>query len=169
MSAISTPTAVLTNEIISKWFNKFISDIRVDKEMMEADVVSGDTKQFYTDAISGNADGIHNYARVNSTQYFIFKIVEDYFKELKAFKASPKKLAFDFSEAKILVWAEISDGDEETEKALILSEAKANEKYANNGFYVSSTIVEESDKFKVPPHYQEINIDGRLSGAHHAS
>ena len=169
MQAIQSPTSTLTNEIISLWFNRFMSDIRVDKEMMEADVVSADTKQFYTDAITGNADGLHNYARVNSTKYFIFKIVEDYFKELQSFKATPKKLAFDFSEAKILVWAEISDEDEATEKALILSEAKANAKYSDNGFYVSSTIVEESDHFKVPPHYQEIIIDGRLSSAHNAS
>lgn len=137
--------------------------------MMESDVISADTKQFYTDAISGNEYSMHNYARVNSTKYFIYKIVEDYIRELHAFKANPRKLAFDFSEAKILVWAEIADEDDDTEKALILSEAKSNSKYSENGFYVSTTIVEESDNFRVPPHYKEINIDGRLSGTHHAS
>lgn len=168
MPTIQTPTPVLSNEIISQWFSKLISDIRVDKEMMESDIAPLDTKQFYTDAIL-NPEAMHSYARVHSTQYFIFKIVEDYFKELQSFKATPKKLAFSFSEAKILVWAEISDDDEPTERALILSEAKANSKYSNNGFYVSSTIVEESDGFKVPPHYQEIKIDGRLSSAPNAS
>src|SRR5882672_11206322 len=136
MPAIQSFPSELTNEIISQWFSKLISEIRVDKEMMEADVVPADTKQFYTDAITGNVDAMHNYARVNSTKYFIYKIVEDYFKELQSFKATPNKLAFDFSDAKILVWAEISDDDETTEKALILSEAKANAKYSDNGFFV---------------------------------
>jgi hypothetical protein len=169
MEVITPPSTELTNEVISQWFNKFISDIRVDKVMMESDIAPIATKQFYTDAINGNPDGMHNYARVQSTQYFISKIISDYFKELQSFKATPKKLAFDFSEAKILVWAEISDDDEATEDALILSEAKANAKYSDNGFYVCSTIVESGDRLKVPSHYQEIKIDGRLSSPHKSS
>jgi hypothetical protein len=169
MPIVNPTTTELSNEIISQWFNGFISVIRIDQEMMESDVVSAATKQFYTDAITGNADGMHNYARIGSTQYFISKIVDDYFTELKAYKVALKKLALHFSEAKILVWAEIADDDEQTEKALILSEAKANAKYSANGFFVSTTIVEESDCFNMPPHYQSIILDGKLSGSHSPS
>ncbi|HEY8929205.1 MAG TPA: hypothetical protein VIM55_08450 [Mucilaginibacter sp.] len=169
MRTINQPTSELSNEIISEWFNKYISDISVDKMMMENDIASTETRQFYTDAISGNQEGMHNYARIQSSKYFISKIVNDYFKELQNFKAEPKKLAFSFSEAKILVWAEIADEDESTEDALILSEAKANEKYSDNGFFVTSTIVETRDHLNPPSHYHEIKIDGRLSGAHSTS
>lgn len=169
MQAINQPNTELTNDVINQWFNRFISDIQVDKVMMETDIAPVATKQFYTDAINGNQDGVHNYARIQSTQYFISKIVSDYFKELQVFKVQPQRLAFDFSEAKILVWAQIENNDESAENALLLSEAKANAKYSDNGFYVSSTIVEEGDHLNVPSHYHEIKINGRLSGPHPTS
>lgn len=68
----------------------------------------------------------------------------------------PLKLALGLSESKILVWSEIKDDDEETEDALLLIEAKINGKYRPFGFYVNSTIIEESDRISIPPHYQTI-------------
>jgi len=159
----------LTNEDVREWFEGYISGIRFGQIMLETDTASPEKKQFYNDAISGNELGLHSYARTQSTKYFIKNIVSDYFKELQKFKLMPQRLAFDFSEAKILVWAQIADDDESTEDALILAEAEANAKYSDNGFYVSSTIVEESDNLKVPGHYNEIRIDGRLSSAYQKS
>jgi len=78
----------------------------------------------------------------------------------------PQKLAFDFSDAKILVWAQIKTEDVSTEDALILSEAEANSKYSDNGFYISSTIVEECDNLPIPSHYHEVKINGRLPESH---
>lgn len=158
MEAIINPTSQLSNDAIAKWFDNFISHISVDRMMIETQTASVETDQFYRDMILENHTAMNSWARVNSTTYFIRKLVEDYLNELKAFRATPQKLAFDFSDAKILVWAQIADNDDLTEDALILSEAKANAKYSDNGFYVSSTIVEESDNLKIPSHYHQILI-----------
>ncbi|MES2809386.1 MAG: hypothetical protein V4619_12210 [Bacteroidota bacterium] len=158
METLNHQTSQLSNAAISEWFDKFISHISVDKMMLETNTAPAQTDQFYRDIILENHTAMNSWARVNSTTYFIRKIVEDYLYELSASKALPQKLAFDFSDAKILVWAQIANSDDSTEDALILSEAKANAKYSDNGFYVSSTIVEESDNLIIPPHYHEVVI-----------
>jgi hypothetical protein len=51
------------------------------------------------------------------------------------------------------------ENDEITENAFILSEAKINQEFAQYGFYISSTLVETTDGFKVPNQYQEVTIN----------
>ncbi|MFI5136564.1 MAG: hypothetical protein ACHQIM_01970 [Sphingobacteriales bacterium] len=159
MEAILNTSSEKSNDVIKAWFDKFLSSISVDRMLMETNTASPETDKIYTDLIYERYDEIHSMARSTSSFYFINKLVIDYLIELKSFKAIPQKLALDVSDAKILVWAQIKDNDELTEDALILSEARANSKYSDNGFFVSSTIVEESDSLDVPPHYHEIKIN----------
>ena len=49
-----------------------------------------------------------------------------------------------------MVWAEITDDDEDTENALLLTEAKVNAAYPNKGIHVSTFIVEERYGYPVP-------------------
>lgn len=147
-----------SNIEIRNWFESFISNITVDKLMMETETAPQETADFYKDIIT-NKPSVHSYARISSTVYFIEHILKDYLKELSKFNKKPQKLAFDFSDAKILVWAQVENDDEQTEDALILSEAKANDKYFENGFYISSTIVEEADNLPIPYHYSLINFN----------
>lgn len=160
------PSSALNQENIRNWFDQLISHVSVDKIMMETDTAPNEIKAFYNSAIQADSYELSKNVRDLSTKYFIAKLLADYLAELNAFKMFPQKLAFDFSDAKILVWAQISDEDEKTEDALILSEAKANSKYSEAGFYISSTIVEESDKLQIPPHYHEVKIHGRLPGSY---
>lgn len=159
MDAIQNLSSEKSNDVIKAWFDKFLSSISVDRMLMETNTASPETDKIYKDLIYERYDEIHSMARTTSSFYFINKLVIDYLIELKSFRAIPQKLALDVSDAKILVWAQIKDNDDLTEDALILSEARANSKYSDNGFYVSSTIVEESDSLEVPPHYHEIKIN----------
>ena len=134
--------------------------------MLDTGVAPVKTEEFYNAAMHPDPYVMTKTIREQTTQYFIQNLVQYYFKELTSYKISPQKLAFDFSDAKILVWAQIADEDESSENALILSEAKANSKFSENGFFVTTTIVEESDKLNMPPHYHEVKIHGRLSGSH---
>jgi len=167
--SVAQQSTEIPNEVINEWFNQFISSIKLDQMMMETDAVTAEKKEFYNNAITGNLPAIFSNMRIESSKFFIQQIINDYFRELQVYKAKPLKLAFDFSDAKILVWAEIDTDDESTEDALILSEAKANEKYSRNGFFISSTIVEKVDNFAVPSHYRQVFPHGRLSGSHQAS
>lgn len=155
-----------TAEAIDEWFNQFITHIKLDKMLIETDTAPAEKKEFYSNAMSGNLPQMFSSLRIESTKYYISKIVNDYFSELHNRKANPQRLAFDFSDAKILVWAQIATDDEPTEDALLISEAEANAKYSTNGFFISSTIVEDCDKLDVPPHYHEVKLNGGLSRSH---
>ena len=133
--------------------------------MMETSTAPVFIDTFYTNIINQDFDATNKILRVQSTGYFIAKIVNCYLNELYSHKFFPQKLAFDFSDAKILVWAQIPSDNEDFENALILAEAEANAKYADNGFYISSTIVEDGDNLPIPPHYREIKINGRVPSA----
>jgi hypothetical protein len=108
--------------------------------------------------ISGNHDFMHNYARKNSSAFFIKNLIDSYFIELITRKKTPNRLALELSNSKILVWAEIMNDDEDTENALILAAAKVNNDFSKYGFHLSSTIVEKDDLMDVPAHYKEVTI-----------
>jgi len=147
---------IASNQRMRAWFDDLIGKLRADELSLESNMATEEQKQFYNTLLSGNEDEIHASARNSSSLYFIKNLVFDYFNELKSYNSRPVKLALDLSDAKILVWAEIEDNDEATEDALILAEAKANAKYSNYGFHISSTIIEKSDWLPVPPHYQSV-------------
>lgn len=136
------------------WFENLAERLNVDNFLLQSGVASEETKQMWDTIIFGKELEIHSLGRVQSSMYFVKGMLKEYFDSITQFKVKPAKLALELSDAKILIWAEINDDDEETEEALILSEAKANAKYGDYGFHISSTIVESSDELSVPSHYQ---------------
>ena len=83
-------------------------------------------------------------------------LIVDFLVEMKENSISPLALAFNLSNTKISVWAIIEDNDEETEDKIILSEAKVNAKHRNEGFYLDTMILEKSDNYPIPSHYQKV-------------
>jgi hypothetical protein len=158
MQAIQS-TTLQSEKALTAWFEKTISGLDVDQMMIETNTASTETKKFYNMMTNGNADEINHMARNSSTIYFIGNLLEKYMNELVSFKSLPLDLAFDLSDAKILVWAKIKDDDDATEDALLLAEARANASFSEHGFFISSTIVEQSDNLSVPPHYKQITIN----------
>jgi len=142
----------------NQWFDDMISNLRVDQLLLQADVLEKHKKEVYEAMISGDHDFMHNYARKTSSAFFIKNLIDSYFIELVERKAIPNRLAFELSNSKVLVWAEIDNDDEETEDALILTAAKVNYEFSKYGFHISSTIVEEDDKLNIPKHYKEVLI-----------
>ncbi|AQG80179.1 hypothetical protein AWR27_13130 [Spirosoma montaniterrae] len=90
--------------------------------------------------------------KVTAQKHFVGKIIVDYIQLLG--KRQPRKLAFDFNDSEVLVWAEISDDDAEMERFLILTEARINAKYHDFGFDMTTMLVEANDGMPVPNHYQ---------------
>lgn len=144
--------------ITKEWFDKMVSELRVDELLIETDCLEKRKKDLYAAMIQGDEVFMHNYARKSGTAFFIQKIIESYFIALAGYKAKPRKLGLDLSASKILVWAEINNDDEETEDALILASARVNNDFSEYGFHLSSTIVEEDDKLNIPAHYKEVSI-----------
>ncbi|MEO0058972.1 MAG: hypothetical protein RLZZ312_619 [Bacteroidota bacterium] len=140
------------------WFDEMVSNIRYDQLLLKSDLLEKQKKEVYDAMISGNHDFMHNYARKNSSAFFIKNLIDSYFIELITRKKTPNRLALELSNSKILVWAEIMNDDEDTENALILAAAKVNNDFSKYGFHLSSTIVEKDDLMDVPAHYKEVTI-----------
>jgi len=143
---------------IREWFDQAIQDINVDRMMMETGTAPETKRQRYEDRMYGRLENVYLDSRKTSSIYFLENLLKDYLTFLKEFNAYPLELALNLSDAKILVWANIKEDDEHAEDALLLSEAKANEKYSRQGFFISTTIVEDSDNLRTPPHYHKINL-----------
>jgi len=150
---------IINNQAIRKdttrsaWFEKMIDHIRTDHLLYSSGVATAETKRFYDQLISGNTAEVFRNSRETSSRFFITNILREYVSELSSTNHKPLKLAMALTDSKLLVWAEIKDQDEAMENALLVTEAKINARYFDRGFYLSSTIVEESDNLSTPPQY----------------
>jgi len=138
------------------WFNEFIGQLRTDEQMLELGAINPDKEKFYQNIFSGDIEAILLDNREKISMAIIERMIREYLTVLTDRKAFPDKLAFELSNYKVLVWAEIDMDDEKTERELIIAEAKINAKYSKYGLYISTTIVENQDSLEVPPHYQEL-------------
>lgn len=143
-----------TDDLVESWFDEFVGTIRAEQLQLQTSVASQEKKDFWSLMISGNQNEILHQGRTATSIHFIQSIILEFLRELNERGCKPLKLAFDLSDAKILVWAVINDDDELTEDKLLLSEAKVNAHYYKYGFHISSTILENSDHYPIPSHYK---------------
>ena len=140
-----------TQSATEVWFDNFIATLRTHQVQLETQTADSELKKFYETVLGGSADELAHLGKTAAQKHFIPRIIVDYIKLISGNK--PLKLAFDFNDSEVLVWAEIKDRDEELEKSLLKAEAHINSKYHSYGFDMESTIVESSDNFSVPNHY----------------
>lgn len=138
------------------WFNEFLAQISADKLMLETNTATSHKVHLYNTMINGSERDLVKLTRSTTTMYYLKSLLVDYFQLLGECESQPIHLALDLSDSKILVWAEIEDENTRAEDNLFLTEAKVNAKYAECGFYISSTIVEKSDLAAIPPHYKKV-------------
>jgi hypothetical protein len=151
-----TPNDTINKSKVDQWFEKIIGDLKTDHFLLDSDIASAEKKAMYDIFINENEMELASLARKTSSMFFIRAILLEYLSILKTAAKQPLKLAFALSDSKLLVWSEIEDEDEEMEDALLIAEAKVNGKYFEKGFYITSSIVEKSDNFPIPNHYQTI-------------
>ena len=151
-------SAHTTQNNVDRWFDSAVADLKFDRTLYEFDILEEERKKIYDALISGDQEPLHAVNRQYSHIYFLNKMLMSYFKEITKSSSAPEKLALELSDSKVLVWAEIKEDDEEMEDTLILAEAKINAAFSDKGFSISSTIVEDCDKLKVPGHYKKVPI-----------
>jgi hypothetical protein len=135
-----------------QWFDELVATLRTDQVSLELDVANKETKNVYEVLMGGDALEIAHLNRTLSQRQIIGSILWDYLKIIKDNK--PQKLAFDYNDSEVLVWAEIDENNEQLEKQLYLAEAQVNAKYHQYGFDMTSMIVENCDSISVPNHYK---------------
>lgn len=143
---------------LDQWFDSFIESLEADKFLLKEDLASHDTKHLYGILMDENIGEMMKISRATSTMYFIENMIKDYLLELKNKQVNVKKLALDMGTSRLLAWIELSNDDDASEDSLIMAEAKLNAKYYDDGFHISTTIVEERDSIPVPSHYHELSI-----------
>lgn len=157
---INTSSDKQKNAHLDNFFSRLaetvVESLKIDHLMMTHDVAPPETKEFYEGLQSGDAIRALGSFRKMSSEVFIKQIIRDYITELGGFNRKPLKLALALSDSKLLIWSVVKDNDDQTEDALLLAEAKINAKYHSCGFYLNSTIIENSDNLKTPPHYLTI-------------
>lgn len=156
MSETTENIAIQSSNKQDQWFESLIHSIKIDQLQLQTNTAAEEKIRMYNNFIEGKYSEVFSDMRYKSSQFFIEELVKKYISELNERKVSTSQLAFDLSDAKVLVWAEIESFDEKSEDGLILAEAKTNALFSNYGFHISSTIIEKSDKLSVPPHYSSI-------------
>lgn len=151
-------TKKVDKDSIENWFGNFIHSLNVDKDSLVNGYASIDTKALYHTIIYEDPLNIIKKTREQTSELLIKKLIYEFLTELGDDRKKPISLSFDYSDSQVLIWAIIKEDDEKAEEALIIAEAKANAKNSEFGFHISSTIVEETDCVKVPPHYKEIKL-----------
>jgi len=149
MNVITQSTQVTASQV---WFDELIATLRTHELQLETDTASPEMKNMYAIFMGNNLDEMFKVNKSTTQQYFVQKIVVEYLKQLD--QTLPLKLAFNFNDSEVLVWAEIEDNDEKQEKALANAEAKINATFHPYGFDMESLIVEKSDNLPVPNHYK---------------
>lgn len=142
----------IQNDKRAAWFDQFIATLRVHELELDTQTASSEVKELYDAVMSENIDEMAFVTKALSQKFFVRKIIFDYLKMLG--QHIPLRLAFDFGDSEVLVWAEIPNDDGQMESNLVQAEAKINAKFHPYGFDMESMIVEECDGLKIPNHYK---------------
>jgi hypothetical protein len=137
---------------LEAWFDDFIATLKSHQVQLETSTASAELKHFYETLFGGNPDDIAKMNKQLIQQHFVRRIVVDYLDFLKG--NEPLRLAFDFNDSEVLVWAEIENDSWVKERALLKAESFVNAKYHNYGFDMETTIVEANDLQSIPNHYR---------------
>jgi hypothetical protein len=151
---VAEHTDIFASKAADFWFEHLIDKIKEDQLSLKIGIAPKEKEEMYSAFIQGNVDQLMSQNRVNTIQYYISKILFEYIAEVKSQNIDESNLAFDHSNSKVLVWAVVED--ESVEDKLILAQAKINAKYAPQGFYISTSIVEKADNLQLPNHYRKL-------------
>ena len=149
---MNTATTHTKTNSLAEWFDNLVATLRTHELQLETNTASEEIKQVYGLLTTDNFDAMFKLNKAAAQQYFVGKILIDYLRYLD--KNLPLRLAFDFNDSEVLVWAEVDDNNVEQEKLLVRAEAKINAVFHPYGFDMETMIVEKSDHLPIPNHYK---------------
>ena len=146
-------TTINSTQKIDEWFDDFVAQLRSHKIQIETGTISNEMASFYSSIVNGNADEVAQVSKSAIQKHFVSRIIFDYLNQIKS--TPLRKLAFNFNDSEVLVWAEIENNNSEVELNLLRTQAQINATFHNYGFDMETTIVEEEDGLDIPNHYQK--------------
>lgn len=134
------------------WFDELIATLRTHELQLETNTATKEMKELYDILMKNDFDEMFKLNKATAQKHFVGKIIVEYLKYLD--KNLPLKLAFDFNDSEVMVWAEIDDNNLFQENALARAESKINAIFHPYGFDMESMIVEKKDNLPIPNHYK---------------
>lgn len=138
------------------WFDALIASIKADKLLLETDTAGKDKKELYTHLIKGDTDPAVRKINQTITQTYVSRMATNFLNEISKRQTKPVSLSIALSGTVLHIWAVINDDDEKAESDIYLAEAKVNAEYNSYGYGIDTVILEASDNYPIPPHYQKI-------------
>ena len=108
----------------------------------------------YDAIINNDYDKVMQETTNAAMQYFTINILKKYVAVINSMRIKPLLLGVYHGNREILIWSEINDDDDNTESQLFIAEAKVNASFIESGIFLNTTIVEKSDKIKMPKQYK---------------
>ena len=140
-----------------EWFKEQIENLKLDQLKLETGTASEHEENIYRDLIYGSSLDAHSRMRETASFELTKSMFLFFLQNVSKRQISVTVLAFGVTTEKIFVWAEVEDGDWESEKKLLLASAETNASFfEKTGIRIETTVVETSDNCKVPPHYFQI-------------
>ena len=136
----------------AEWFDNLIAALRTHELQLETNTAPKELVDLYKNLMGNNIDELLKTNKAITQQHFVSKIILEFLRLLD--KNIPNKLALDFNDSEVLVWAEIDDNNEAQEKNLARAESKINACFHNYGFDMETMIVAKSDNLPIPNHYK---------------
>ena len=144
-----------SNEM-SVWFDELIATFRADQLSLETGTAGKDKKELYTHLIKGDTDPAVRKINQTITQTYVSRMFVDFMSEITNRQMKPVSLSVALSGTALHIWAVINDNDEKAEADIFLAEAKVNADYNSYGYGIDTVILEVSDNYPIPSHYQKI-------------
>ena len=147
--------ATVTDGGFGSWFDQFVAELRSHQLQLEAGVASRELRSLYEGLMSSTLADLMRAGKQQAQQYFVTRMLVDFLAELVNHDSGePLRLAVDYNDSEVMVWAEINDDEERLERALLLADATVSARYHDVGFAMITTIVEKRDHIPVPNHYR---------------
>lgn len=143
-----------TQQMLDLWFENLIEQLRTDRTAINCGTATKEKEDFYSKFVTKSVDEIVNDNRKVLIMNYIELALKAYNEKLKEYDSKPLKVAFNFADSKVYVFAIIDNDDEKSENALFLSEAYVNAKFREYGVHLSTTILEKEDNYEIPDHYK---------------
>lgn len=154
-SAPQAGANIPTEQERDEWFAQMFHSLSIDKIRLDTNTATKEQRDFYDALIRGDKVMAHGKAKERIDQELTKAALVKFIVALLKNGHLPNKIAFNNDGASLLVWAVVGDDDFATESALYLAQASVNSELEKANYVVSATIVDESDRLAIPPHYEE--------------
>ena len=149
----------IKTDITSDWFDDIVATLRVEQLAYNQGCLTKQKKELYESIANKDTEKLLSIQKQSIKEYEVRNVLTYYSELINNSNIKLKKLAINLRDSLILVWAEVTDNDEISQRELITAECKVNSIYYNKGYSIDTMIVEESDNINVPLHYKSVSIE----------